>query len=53
VAPVEDLLDQGKAGKLFPEKQGEDLLAEESLELFSAFLAEQADLTRISLDHRG
>jgi hypothetical protein len=28
MAPVEDLLDQGKADEFFPEKHGEDLMGE-------------------------
>jgi len=32
VAPAEYLLDKGKADKLFPEKQREDLMGEESLD---------------------
>jgi len=32
VAPVEDLLHQGKADELFPEKQGEDLVGEDFLD---------------------
>jgi hypothetical protein len=32
VVPAENLLDQGKADELFPQQQGEDLMAEELLD---------------------